>query len=268
MKQPNWHTTSNPRQFDVDITSIHWRPNFDDFPRHFHILFWCNFDGRKIHVASTYFYRSNFAGAKIHVASIYFFQCNLSGRNMHVIFTYFSRRNFDGQKPDIVFGKLSANENIGGGFSCVCNFKQLTCARLFYLNFSNKSPWCSPVSLKFKFYNLHHCKKNCCKLVFLVFTEQLLYQIIFVQLHCYEVTLVKMCNKLLPQKCETKVFNQKRLIKNLLKVSEKNNSGVSRINQIMYKLLILSKRLQFWTCQAFSHFTFHKPYEAFYYHWS
>ena len=30
------------------------------------------------------------------------------------------------------------------------------------------SPWCSLVPLKFESYNLHHCKKNCCKLVFLV----------------------------------------------------------------------------------------------------
>ena len=68
------------------------------------------------------------------------------------------------------------NENIREGFSCVCNFKELTFARLF--------------SLK-KFYNLDYCKKNCCNLVFLVFTEQLLYKIILGQLHCYEVTLVK-----------------------------------------------------------------------------
>ena len=31
-KYPNGHTTSNPRQFDVDITSIHQIPNFDKFP--------------------------------------------------------------------------------------------------------------------------------------------------------------------------------------------------------------------------------------------
>ena len=67
---------------------------------------------------------------------------------MHVAFTYFFRRNFDGQKLDIVFGKLQANENIRGGFSCVFNFKQLTFARLFSLNFSSKSRWCSPVPLK------------------------------------------------------------------------------------------------------------------------
>ena len=144
----------------------------------------------------------------------------------------------------------------------------MTFARSFSLNFSKKSPWCRPVSLKFGSYNLHHCKKNCCKIVFLVFTEQLLYQIIFGRLHCYEVTLVKKCNKPLLQKSEKKVFDQKRFIRNLPKVSVKNNSGVSRINQIMSESLISSKRLQFWTCRAFSHFTFHKPLEAFCYNWS
>ena len=54
------------------------------------------------------------------------------------------------------------------------SFKQLTFARLLSLNFSNKSPWCSPVPLNFDSYNLHHCKKNCCKLDFLAFTQQLL----------------------------------------------------------------------------------------------
>ena len=53
---PNGHTTSNPRRFDVDITSIRRRANFDEFPRHFRVLFRCNFDGRKIHVVSTYFF--------------------------------------------------------------------------------------------------------------------------------------------------------------------------------------------------------------------
>ena len=54
---------------------------------------------------------------------------------MYVVSTYFFRRNFDRQRIDIVFGKLQANENIGEGFSC--NFKQLTFARLFSLNFSS-----------------------------------------------------------------------------------------------------------------------------------
>ena len=48
--KPNRHTTSNPHRFDVDITSIRRRPNFDEFPRHFRVLFRCNFDSRKIHV--------------------------------------------------------------------------------------------------------------------------------------------------------------------------------------------------------------------------
>ena len=43
----------------------------------------------------------------------------------------------------------------------------------------------------------------------------------------------------------------------MLKVSKKNSSDVSRINQIMSKLLVFSKRLQFWACRAFSHFTNH-----------
>ena len=70
---PNGHTTSNPRRFDVDITSILRRPNFDEFPRHFRVFFRCDFDGRKIHVASTYFFRCNFSGRKIYAVSTYFF---------------------------------------------------------------------------------------------------------------------------------------------------------------------------------------------------
>ena len=76
----NGHTTSNPRRFDVDITSIRRRPNFDKFPRYFRVLFRCNFAGRKIHVVSTYFFRFNFAGRKIHLASTYFSRCNFAGR--------------------------------------------------------------------------------------------------------------------------------------------------------------------------------------------
>ena len=91
-------------------------------------------------------------------------------------------------------------------------------ARLFSLNSSSKSSWCHPVPLKFESYNLHHCKKSCCNLVFLVLTERLLYQIILGQLHCYEVTLVKKCYKPLLQKSETKVFDQKKIYKKLVDV--------------------------------------------------
>ena len=99
---PNGHTTSNRRGFDVDITSIRRRPNFDEFPRHFHILFRCDFTGRKIHVVSTYFFRCNFAGRKIHVVSTYFFRCNFAVRKIHVVSRYFLRCNFDGRKIHIV----------------------------------------------------------------------------------------------------------------------------------------------------------------------
>ena len=121
-KLPNGYTLIR-RGFDVDITSIRRRPNFDEFPRHFHVLFRCDFDGRKINVVSTYFFqcnfdgrkiciismyffRCNFDGRKVHVISTYFYQCNFNGRNMHVVFTYFFRRNFDVQRFDNVFGKL------------------------------------------------------------------------------------------------------------------------------------------------------------------
>ena len=99
------------------------------------------------------------------------FWLNLDGRKMHFVCTYFCRRNFD--EIDVVFGKLYANKNIQRGFSFVSNFKKLSLARLFSLNFLSKSPWCSTtreIYLKFESYNLQHCKKNCCKLVFWVFT--------------------------------------------------------------------------------------------------
>ena len=103
-------------------------------------FFQCNFDGRKMHVVSPYSFHCNFDGRKIHVVSTYFFRCNWSGRNIHVVFTYYFWRDLDAQKCCIVFGKLWSTENIREGFSCVCNFKQLTFARLFSLNFSSKSP--------------------------------------------------------------------------------------------------------------------------------
>ena len=39
---------ANPHWFDVDITSLRQRLNFDKFSRHFQVLFWCNFADRKI----------------------------------------------------------------------------------------------------------------------------------------------------------------------------------------------------------------------------
>ena len=159
---PNRHTTSNPRRFDVNITIS---TNF--------------------HVISTYFFRCNFDSRKIYVVSMYFFRFNFSGRNIHVGFTYFFDVILMGKNSTSFFGKLQADENIRGGAS---NIKNLTFAKLL-LHFSSKSPWCSPLLSKFESYNPHHCKNNCHKLFFLVFTEQLLYQIIFGRLDCYKLLL-------------------------------------------------------------------------------
>ena len=88
---PNGHTTSNGSRFHVDITSIRPRSNFDEFPCHFRVLFWCNFADRKIHTIYTYFFRCNFDDPKIHVISTYFFSMwfwwckNL--RCLHVLFS-------------------------------------------------------------------------------------------------------------------------------------------------------------------------------------
>ena len=93
-----------PRRFDMDITSIRRRPNFDEFLRRFHVLFRCNFADRKIHVVSTYFFRCNFDGRNIHGVSTYFFRRNFDGRIIHFVCKYFFRQNFD--EFDVVVGKL------------------------------------------------------------------------------------------------------------------------------------------------------------------
>ena len=87
------------------------RPKFDEFPRHFHVPFRCNFADRKIHVVSAFFFQYNFGGRKIQLISTYFFKHNFAGRNIHIFSTYLSifstyvlGHNIDGQKFDDVFG--------------------------------------------------------------------------------------------------------------------------------------------------------------------
>ena len=117
-------------------------------------------------------------------------------------------------------------------------------ARFFSLNLSSKSPRQSLVKMKFESYTLHRWKKNCRKLVFWVFPEQLLSHMIFERLHCCKVTLVKKYNKPLLQKSETKIFDQKRFHKRLVPSQLEKNLGVLRLNKIMSKLLTVSKYLQ------------------------
>ena len=105
-KEPNGHTTSNRRRSDVDIMSLSQRPNFDNFPRRFDVLFRCNFADRKIHVVSTYFFRYNFDGPKIHVVSTYFFWRNFYGRKIHLVSTYFFWCIFAGRNIHVFFHVL------------------------------------------------------------------------------------------------------------------------------------------------------------------
>ena len=196
------YPTGTQRRIHIDSTWIlRWYVEHQ-ISTNFHVISTYFFDVilmvEKIHAVSMHFFQSNFAGWKIEVFSTYFYQCIFACRRFHVVstylfcgnfdgwknLTYFFQHNVDGQKFNIVFGKLQANEKIGEGFSWVCNFKQLTFARMFSLNFSSKSPWCHPVPLKFESYDLHQCTKNCYNLVLFVFTEQLLNQIILEQLHC------------------------------------------------------------------------------------
>ena len=95
--------------------------------------------------------------------------------------------------------------------------------------------------MKLESYNLHHCEKNCRNLVLWVFPEQLASHIIFERLHCYEVTLVKKYHKALSQKSKTKIFDQKSFRKKLVPSQREKNSGVLRLNQIMFTLLTISK---------------------------
>ena len=48
IKKTNENSTSNWRRFDVKIMSIRRRASFDEFTRHFHVLFRCSFADQKI----------------------------------------------------------------------------------------------------------------------------------------------------------------------------------------------------------------------------
>ena len=67
----NGHTMSNRRRFRVDVTSIRQRINFDEFSRHFHVLFRCNFAALK-----TYLFRRTFLDVILMVKKSTLFACN------------------------------------------------------------------------------------------------------------------------------------------------------------------------------------------------
>ena len=117
-----------------------------------------------------------------------------------------------GKNSTLCLFKLQAYEKQSKGFSFVTNFKKLTFARQFSLYFSSKSPWCRPVPSKFDSYNLQVCFLGIYR------TNN---QKMFGRLHCYEVTLVKMCNKLLLQKVKKRFSTKKDLKKNCSKSARK-----------------------------------------------
>ena len=149
MKEVIWKTSQNSQinifaevSFLIKLQAgnlrlwIRQRPNFDEFSRHFHVLFRCNFADRNIHLVSTYFFRPNFAGRKIHavstyffrrnfdgrtinVVSTYFFRCNFSGRNIHVVSNYFFQGNFDGQKLTSLLVTSKLMKTFGEAFLCL-----------------------------------------------------------------------------------------------------------------------------------------------------
>ena len=86
--------------------------------------------------------------------------------------------------------------------------------------------------------------KELLQVSFLCIPEQLLSQIIFGQLNCYEVTLVKKYNKPLLQKSETKFFKQKIFHKKLVQSQREKKTVVLRLNQMMPRLLTRSECLQ------------------------
>ena len=76
----------------TELTSqwaLHVESNFDEFPRHFHVLFRRNFAGRIICIVSTHFFWCISMVKKICFVSTYFFLCNFSDRKIHVVSTYF-----------------------------------------------------------------------------------------------------------------------------------------------------------------------------------
>ena len=83
------------------------------------------------------------------------------------------------------------------------------------------------------------CRNNCRKSACWVFTEQLLYNIIFGWL---QVALVKKCNKPLLEKREEKIFEQTKFCKKLVQSQRKNNLGILRINQKISKMLTICRR--------------------------
>ena len=178
---------STPRRIDVDSTSILRRYMEDQISTNFHVISTYFFDVISLIEKSTSFPRTFFDVISMVEISTFFPRTFFNIILMFEKSTLFPRTFFNVislVKKSTLFPLTSFDETSMGKkhsrrFPFVSNFKKLTFRRLFSLNFSSKAPWCNPVPLKFEYYNLQDCQKNCHKLVFWVFTDQLLYHIVF-----------------------------------------------------------------------------------------
>ena len=123
MELPNGHTTSNRCWFHVDTTSIRRRPNFDEFPRHFHVLFRCNFSDLKIHIVSTYLFGVSSMVQKSTLFSLNFFDVTLMIEKSTLIARTFFDEISIARNPTSFLVKLQANENVWTGFPLLVTLK-------------------------------------------------------------------------------------------------------------------------------------------------
>ena len=145
---------SNRRRLYVDTTLTRRAPNFDEFPRHSHVPFPYNFADRKIHVVSTFLFggislveiSTFFPRTFFNVISLVEKSTLFPSSLFNVIFmvkkstscaSTFIRRNLNGAKSRCRF-RLSCKLMKTLRFSFASNFKNLTFAILFSLNFSSK----------------------------------------------------------------------------------------------------------------------------------
>ena len=109
MHLPNFYKPTSQWTQHVESTSIRCEYYVDTskgmyprvstlFPR----IFWCNFNGWKIDVMSTYFLWRNFDGLENDVVLTYFLWHIFDGQKIDVVLTYFLPGNFDGRNIDVV----------------------------------------------------------------------------------------------------------------------------------------------------------------------
>ena len=160
----NGHTTSNRRRFHVDITSIHQGPNFDEFP----VVSTYFFDVFSLLKKSRSFPRTIFdvilliemfrlfprpffdVISLVKNSTLFlltFFDVILMVEECSLLARTYCDEIWTGRNMTSFLVKLQANKTLRR-LSFVSNFKKMTFARFSSLDFSSKSPWCRPFSIK------------------------------------------------------------------------------------------------------------------------